>query len=240
MGELLATVSIASDTGFAEDAVVNSFAFKVDGPNESNTTAVLGELDAFYNDPVGGGNPLCYYMSPNLQGTSPVACTVKFFDLAGHLDGSPHGAPIGVTGFGLGARATDELGLPEEVALCLTMRANNWEQQAVEEPDSNDPGTEPDRPLQRHTGRLYLGPFNAAALDDDAGASRPIAALRTAVLDAGQRLADELIAIGGNWAVWSRADAFLGDISDLFVDNAWDTQRRRGASPTVRTTRNIF
>jgi len=39
--------------------------------------------------------------------------------------------------------------------------------------------------------------------------------------------------VGGGWF------PFVTPITDVWVDDAWDTQRRRGSNPTTRTTLTI-
>jgi hypothetical protein len=46
-------------------------------------------------------------------------------------------------------------------------------------------------------------------------------------------------AIGGEdveWAIYSPTANLHKTITDIWVDDAWDTQRRRGLAPTTRDT----
>jgi hypothetical protein len=48
-----------------------------------------------------------------------------------------------------------------------------------------------------------------------------------------------LTALGGldvDWVVYSRVDNRSSPVTDWFVDNSWDTQRRRGPRATSRIT----
>lgn len=87
--------------------------------------------------------------------------------------------------------------------------------------------------VQRHRGRLYLCPglmFNTAGLDQFATTVQM------------QKMADYakvLQDIGGvnvDWCVWSRTDRKAYPVTDFWVDNEWDTQRRRGMKATQRIT----
>jgi len=102
---------------------------------------------------------------------------------------------------------------PHELALCLSYYA--------------------DHNVQRHRGRLYLCPglmFNSQGLDTFA----------TTVMM--QKMADYAVVledIGGinvDWCVWSRMDKKAYSVTDFWVDNEWDVQRRRGLKPTGRIT----
>lgn len=239
MASALVTISIAATSGLAEDTVVNQFPFITDGSVGSAAPDLFDALNSFYNDVDGAANNIAQFLSPHLGGTSPAACTARLYDITGHEDGSPHGSPVSQTTFGLAAREDPSTALPEEVALVLTTRAVNWAAQPIEAPDGSDAGSAIDRPRQRYTGRIFLGPFNDSALSEVDGKSRPILALRTTILNKAEALHDEIAAAGHFWCVWSRSDEALRSITDVQVDDSWDTQRRRGVSPTARTTRTV-
>lgn len=109
--------------------------------------------------------------------------------------------------------------LPAEVALCMSFQGVSISGQ----------------PQARRRGRVYLGPFNDNALAAGADA-RPNSALVGEILDAAEAL---LIANDGNatWVVYSPTDDAMVLVDNGWVDNAFDTQRRRGERPT---TRSIF
>lgn len=88
-------------------------------------------------------------------------------------------------------------------------------------------------PQSRRRGRLYLGPWGATANVS----GRPLAALMTQIANAALTLkatADSIGSLGG-WAVWSTVDQAAVRVDNGWIDNAWDTQRRRGLSYTSRT-----
>lgn len=97
---------------------------------------------------------------------------------------------------------------PREVALCLSFYA-----------DQNTP---------RRRGRIYL----PAVMGGDIGAARPASAIRTKA----SNFALGLAGIGGvdiDWGVRGLDGFFRATIA--YVDDEWDTQRRRGLRPTDRT-----
>lgn len=85
----------------------------------------------------------------------------------------------------------------------------------------------------RRRGRLYLC---AALSGQTMNAARPAAGIIGKALDFG----DALAAIGGidvDWGVYSRTDSSFHSTVGTWVDDAWDTMRSRGLSPTTRTER---
>lgn len=238
---LLATVGLPSVTGLPADTVTNSFAVKAPaGPTNAELTSLMTALIGFYN--TAGptiGEALCYRMSKNLsRGTNQ--STIKVYDITGREDGTPHGSPIASALWTLGA-AGAAAGLPSEVAVVLRLEAAGRAGAPVELPDGADPGLAVDRPKQRYTGRVYIGPLTGDAVDIVTNVPRVGASLTSALLDSGERLKDAINAIGAGWdlAVWSRSDAILRAVDNVAVDNAFDTQRRRGEKPTGITRRAV-
>lgn len=108
---------------------------------------------------------------------------------------------------------------PQEVALCLSYAA-------VDDPEAS---------TNRRRGRIYLGPFKIATV----GAERPTAPLITAALDLGTGIAQVGLAANVTWVMRSQIDNSYHKIESIWVDNAWDTQRRRGLEPTLKTVRDV-
>lgn len=103
---------------------------------------------------------------------------------------------------------------PREVALCLSFFA-----------DTNVP---------TRRGRVYFGPFDGG----QTGTGRPSTNLRNALIDVGQLFSG----LGGanvDWSQYSQKLARAVRISDLWVDDEWDTQRRRGVQSTTRARATI-
>jgi hypothetical protein len=150
------------------------------------------------------------YLSGNLSG----AGTVKAYDRA---DVAPRVPWYEDTmGFTPGTAAA----LPEEVAFCLSFQA----------------AAASGSPQARRRGRVYLGPLGANAGGNGFAANRPVAAFMTAVAGAADTLlAASNAAADWNWNVWSEVDGLGRPVTNGWVDNAFDTQRRRGLAPTSRT-----
>lgn len=107
---------------------------------------------------------------------------------------------------------------PDEVAVCLSFQG----------------GRQAGFPQARRRGRVYLGPFDATI---NAG-NRPVAGFLTAAANAATTMSTAINAISAasEWVVWSEADQQGVTIVDGWLDNAFDTQRRRGVQANSRTT----
>lgn len=136
---------------------------------------------------------------------------MKSYDLA---DPEPR-APVLTAGANL---STAGAPLPTECALVLSFQA--VKQSGV--------------PQARRRNRVYL-PFLKATNNDSTG--RPSATLISAVDGAATTL---LAASGGGgaswvWTVYSPTDNLMEEVNDGWIDNEWDTQRRRGRKATSRS-----
>jgi len=84
---------------------------------------------------------------------------------------------------------------------------------------------------------VYLGPLRTSAMQTSNGLGdvRPTTVFLTAVKNAAGRLMNDSAT---NWAVFSPTDNIAREVVSAYVDDAFDTQRRRGASPLSRLTVN--
>jgi hypothetical protein len=240
MSRILVTATLPHVSAFPEDAFSNSFPFLGNVGDSAALVAseVMPAVAAFYTNVQSTSQSVGTWIGPGVSRSSN-ACQLKAYDITGHEDGSPHGSPIATSTFTMPAAFGGEVPLPEEVALVVTTRGGGWTTAPIEAPDGSDPGAAIDRPRQRHSGRLYLGPFGETSNVASSGKARPDTTLITTILDACEDLQVAANANGHDWSVWSRTDADLRQIIEVQVDNAWDTQRRRGVAATSRTVRAI-
>ncbi len=216
MTDVVAQVSFASSTGLAKDQIVNTF--HISGTDSASTIASAWStyLQAFYNSVhTPGSTALAGFMSGDLT-RSQALHSVKFYDLA---DPKPR-APIRLDNFYLGALSGTGANLPKEVAVCLSYK-----------------GTYASGiPQARQRGRIYHGPLNTNMLS---GASTVNVTVDSSYINALKGGGAYLVGVGtsgAKWVVRSAVGGFSTYVTGGWVDNAFDTQRRRGLLPTTRNT----
>ena len=201
-------------SGFAEDRVVNTFHFH--GPGAFDFGDIAGAINAvaeFYNSEVGvptnQGRSLAEWLSPWVSRDAEL----RGYNLE---DGRPR-VPV-IQPLTLNA-AGSSTGLPEEVCLVASMT-----------------GAPP--VTRRRRGRLFFGPLVAMANHENTATtnSSPQDGLREDLAIACKRLADTTLT-DLDWCIRSihPAENFVPIVGG-HVDNAFDTQRRRGPDATIRTS----
>jgi len=118
----------------------------------------------------------------------------------------------------LGSMSSTGNPYPTEMAICLSFQAPR--QSGVAQ--------------ARRRGRVFLGPLDTGAGDSS---GRPATSYITAIHDA----ADGLLTASDSastwsWAVYSPTAGVAITVTNGWVDNAFDVQRRRGVDPTSRQT----
>lgn len=137
--------------------------------------------------------------------------TLKAYDLA---DPEPR-APV--KDQGIGTLTVGGAPLPTEVALCVSFQAPRQSGQSQ----------------ARRRGRLYFGPLAANNVHTD---GRPNSAVLAQYGTGVQNLLDaSQAATTWAWVVYSRANAAAIEVTSAWIDNEFDTQRRRGREATART-----
>lgn len=210
MGNYRYQVALKNISGLSEDNFTNTF-YAV-APNDVDGITFATSIIQGYRDPVAGGpSALAVFLHKGVS-RAALAHKVTVYDL-----GTPiPRIPIAIVPFTLGA-PSDENMLPSEVASCLSF-------QALPIPGGIQ---------ARRRGRVYIGPFCFFALA--AGGSnndaRPGPALIEAMINLGQHL---MAAPTAEWSVHSTLSPVLLPVDNGWVDNAFDTQRRRGVDPSAR------
>lgn len=229
-----AQVALQAATGLPEDVTVNTFHFETPvGDEVAGAVAVEPSLVAFYTgdpDGAGAGVNLSSFMSTEVAQNGH---TIKFYDMA---DATPR-VPIHEASFNLAAAPNGDP-LPGEVACVLSFQGDKVSGLSQ----------------ARRRGRIYLGRLDK----DSSTAGRPSASLITSLTEAGRALLlASQAAVSWSWIVYSAAfDGTTKDengavvphptraaypatytyVTSGWVDNAFDTQRRRGLAATTRTT----
>lgn len=216
-----AVVEMHYASGLPRDVVQNTFTFVCqDGTNYLEY--IEDTLQAAYDNVTGA-------YSHDVDRTPGASLTFYDWTVA------PPNPPLATSTLTIQAVSGSAYDLPPEVSMVCSFQAP----------------TVAGVPMARRRGRVYLGPWCTASAVDS---SAPPAAIVSAVKDFGL---DIVTAAGGSGtiaclAVLSRKQAggwllpgesgppnFAAAVSPVYkgwVDNAWDTQRRRGQDATSRTT----
>lgn len=199
-------------SGLPEDRSINVWHFNCDdavpGGGITDLANVFDMLEDFYlTTPTGGANSTKDWLSKLVAGPFEL----KAYNLS---DPSPR-VPIGTRSLSF---TTSGTAMPSEVAFKISAKGVI---------------VSGDIPA-RHKGGVFIGPLNTAGLDTATG--RPTAAMILGMRRSLRDLVEASIAsINNKWAIYSTADNLAYDVEDGWVDNAFDTQRRRGNAPTARS-----
>lgn len=227
------TNAFHSVTGIVADDVMTTYHYST---NEAVATSAIGSAIAGHISAAweaitapGTGNPSKWISGEISRVNKP---TLKAYDVGG-------GSPLSVDTWAIFSGPNGGAGFPGEVACCLSYNGDltNVPEEA---PDDADPDLRPERPASRRRGRIYIGPLQQQAGDSSAPA-RPGTLFRDDMLGLGRKLGTitqpPLVAVNTQWVVRSEASPLAMNtiINRVSVDNAFDTQRRRGVKPSIRT-----
>lgn len=202
-------INIPADSGLSEDICVNNLHWETDDVLPATLNVIEGWVSTFYN-------AWAAYRSPQWTWEQT---TVKWYKMGD----PPPRAPVREVSLALNA-STGTQALPPELALCCSFQGNRVS----------------GIPQARQRGRIYLGPLAGVAADTTL--ARPANAFTTAV----QSAADALITVmtgdtNKHWIVFTKYAGPVpggGDwharVTNGWIDDAWDIQRRRGNRPTSR------
>lgn len=231
--DLRAIVTIPYTSGKPEDVAVHVMHFSSASFDEAASIVIRDKIIGLFNTPgvARTGQPVPVSVASflsNALSREANAVTVKVYNLA---DPEPR-FPI-TRAFGLAASsAPASPELPAEVALCGSLYAV--------------------RSTPRTRGRIYFGPFHTGATEDDAvnHRSRPSLVLRESLAQALRRMITPAAGQTQDLAIYTRGRYTINKVPQApvpgamqivtagWVDDAWDTQRRRGQDAAVRTTFN--
>lgn len=186
----------------------------------TNATAATLVTNFFTATAAGATRAMGAYMH-SVCSRAANACSLQFYDITAHLNGSPAGSPVYATSFTLPAHAGAGVGLPEGCCLLIGYHATYGTDVEF------GPGT---RPRMRDRGRIYLGPIDGGWTVADAN-SRTTWVTASIVTDA--RAAFNAATVYGGGAdvpalvQWSRKNATVKQITTMYVEDAPRYQRRR-------------
>jgi len=237
--ETLVTVTFEDVDGLPADRVQMSFA-ALAPLGSAGVTDVINFFNA-----TAVHDKLASYLSKTLsRAANAVSINQYALDTLAKLGGAPHGSPFQTDTFQLQPDATD-IELPNQVAMVISMHADLSSvvelgaastlptDEAAQDEGAPATHTGVPHPRARRRGRIYFGPLDQQA-KTNAGdpSSNFIADLASA---AGTLLGDS-VSNGWQLGVWSRRNASVVAVTGGWVDDRFDTQRRRLEGPTSRTT----
>lgn len=190
------------------DRVMNTFAWNFEGDGGAALTEMVVLAENYYN---GGADPIAEYIGPSVN---------RSFMQHRFVNIDTPSEVFEVNGFSalLPPNAGDSL--PLEVALVNSFAS-----------------TQPGVPIRNRRGRHYIGPLAQNAVTGAIpGFPLPTAnpQLIGALLAAAERITLDQVNV--TWCVWSRTNDALYPIDNGFVNNEFDTQRRRGVDESGRIT----
>lgn len=227
---VLCRITLPYVSGLPQDVAVNDFVVEFDPTDETERSDVGDALIAFYNDvPTGlSGIYVAKFLGTQLSRSS-LAASIDYYDLTGHLDGTPHGSPVASRSWTLAAAIGSGSNQPDQLALVNSFHGDLGSLLEI---------VGDTRPKARRRGRIYLGPLRQDYQTLDANNSpRPTDAMRECINVASHDLADALTfdsETATRWHVWSRAGEATYTITGGSVDNRFDALRKRSADATDR------
>lgn len=203
-------------SGLAEDRYVTTWALKTVAGGPPTPVDLVQAADAIHGFYTGITAPqtsaIQTFLSRYIDGTKCEARVYRLGDV-------PPREPV-VFAKPLLALSTSQA--PSEIAICASFYSQ--------------------RSLPRRRGRVYVGPLSmtSSVIDQGDGTqpSRPALGLRNALLGSMQRLRTDSENRSVPWCVLSQMDAELRIVTAGWVDNAFDTQRRRGEDASSRLSWN--
>lgn len=209
MAHVRCQVVLQGATNLPEDRFINVWNFDSGATNfETHSLLVAAALDNFYGstDMVAAGAGISNLFSQFVL--RPYS--YRFYDMTQAEPRVPYVITKTLKPYPSTSGLRD---LPEEVAIVLSLR-----------------GAPP--VTARRRGRLYIGPLNHLAITD-ATTTLPVrvdSTVQTALATAADGVLDAAV----GWSIWSPTSSTLVPVVGGFIDNAVDTQRRRGPAASAR------
>lgn len=238
-GTLLINASLPS-VDMTLDGMSNDFVYSsATGDPTDNSFAITMPtlLHKFYdNAATGMTNPIKLYLAHSLAKASPIE--YKAYNITGHLNGTPHGAPVWQYAINLSPAyypATTTI-IPEGVAAALSFRRDyGTDVEFVRDPVTHKVIS---RPRGQDRGRIYLGPLDGGCLVGDGTTYR--CKLTTTFMNDCLKSFDQVSTFTDSgshvWHLvqWSRKKASVADIVSTWMDDRPDYQRRRSDQSTTQ------
>lgn len=218
-----AVAKLAARTGLPRDDADLTFHYSfATTPGSSDYDNLAGVISFFLNAPPSGHTDhVRDYISQD-RDTGTGHCHVVFY-LMPSTPG-PTGAPVHTTAFTFSGGSIPAAPLPDQDAACLSFHADLT-------------GAVHPRRLR---GRVFLGPLGSLALEEGSGGigAQSVSSnfLSVATASAHAELLLDAASFGWTWVVFSRVDWAGHTVVGGYMDDRFDTQRRRLQKPSGRVT----
>lgn len=233
--------------GQVEDAATTSFSYIGSAVNDQATEGalVIAKLHQFLNVDAANASHVAEFLGKSLSRAVDAVKVSIYGPLTGpQLGGAVKGDATTYMGspvfedFLTLNTYSDPFELPRQATVDLVLRATGWAVAPIETADGIDVGVAVDRPRQRKTGRMKLGPWVSSSITMDVGGfGRPSEVLVATLLDAANRFRDGLkVDFNVDLAVWSRSNREMIPVTDVQVPNAFGNAIRRKVAVTNRNT----
>lgn len=202
-------VRIPYFTNLPEDVITNTWHFFWDGVTDYEDACgyLTARLDTFYT--------ACYSGSNGAPWVRWDLAAAHWYNLSDPPPRVPFIVPMPIAGVTIVSTS-----FPMEAAVCLSYQADPLSGMSQ----------------ARRRGRIFLGGLNGSWFDNGAAATFPSVSVTraNAVITAVE--ANILVTgdAGLQWVVWSPTASASSVVSNGWIDNAIDTQRRRGNAPSSR------
>lgn len=229
-------VKLPYQSGLPEDVAINDFYFTNDDPGTTQAAdiaAIVTRLTNFYTvTPSGGSIAIGKLLGIQVDHGANKA---KFLTYVGDGPSTPPadwGTPVSTNSWTVPAIVTAS-GLPAEAAVCLSFHADLTD---IPETEVNpDPPPAIIRPAAHRRGRIYFGPCYAGLISNE-GANQDARITSSRRTDFAKAMLALFTANTSlQWVVQSKTAGEFFPVVGGYVDDAFDTQRRRGSAPGVRT-----
>lgn len=206
MSQIRAQITFPFFTNLPTDVITNTLYFQGSGTFAEDYPDLVAPLNAFYES--------CYAIGIANYIDEALA-TIKFYDME---QPAPRVPEVESLAFDVTNSVST---VPTEVAAVLSFQGNQVS------------GV----PQARRRGRIYLGGLVPAQLTASAVDAFPILApaFITDIVDAAEVLRDTTNGLSIGWRVYSPTLGTFAAVSNGWVDNSPDTQRRRSVNASQRT-----
>lgn len=217
----LVVTTVQRKSGIERDAVVNTWHYQA--PDAAQTANFVAWMSIFHNFIANIKDKFGANISPL---TNDLKAEFWYIPINGK---GPLGAPS-ATVFGTWPATNLASPLPSEVSVCLTLEAHT-----TGIPENAPGGT---HPAARRRNRKYMGPLDISVVSPDPTTYEPEVSsqFRSDLTTSYQNeMVNGMRASGWLPVCFSRTDWTTHPVERVWVDNAFDSQRRRGNDPTLKT-----